>query len=276
MHNMPGGWRGYLGANVVTYEVDTLGGPHKVSWRAGRLTLHNHSIRAEEVLRGVGGDPCPCLLVFDALTNRQGGWASGSEDRVQVQQILSKLADDPLFPYLSESNRAVMMHRTKRRLALQCLPPEMAAIVEQASSLRRRHRHRPGTTETANRSLRGIATPILINAVRGANEHLWSYAPIVAECWKQPAGGSVLVYGRMSQTQALVVVALRSAWINLVWRRGLAVVDGHFILDVSGPPSGDRLLASALAWESPDQKTWTATTMDRAIRRSEYGWVTES
>jgi len=214
--------------------------------------------------------------VFDALTNRQGEWAFGSADRARVQQLLSTLADDPLFPYLSESNREVMLHRTKRRLALQCLPPEMAAVVERASSLRRRRRHRPVTTETADRSLRGIATPILVDTVRGANEHLWSYAPVIAECWRQASGGSVLVYGQMSRTQALVVVALRPAWINLVWRQGLAVVGGHFILDVSGLAGGDRLLASVLAWESREQETWTATTVNRAIRRSEDGWVMES
>ena len=275
MHSMPGGWREFPGTDVVTYKVNTLAGPHRVSWQAGRLTLHDHAIRAEEALRGFGGEPCQCLLVLDALTNRQGEWAFGPEDRAYVRQLLSKLTDEYMFNYLLESNREVMLHRTKRRIALTCLPPEVAAIVEHATSLRSIRRRTPVTTRTVKRSLRSIATPILVDTVRGANEHLWSHAPVIAECWKQPSGVSALVYGQMNRSQALVIVALRPAWINQVWRRGLAVIDGQFILDVSGPAGGDRLLASALTWESHDQKTWAATTVHRAVRPSQDGWVLE-
>lgn len=131
------GWRQYPEQGPIAYEIPTEAGIHRVTWHAGRLTLHSHSLRAEYVLRGLGGNPCSCLLAMDALTEYTGDWAFDPRAHAQARRVLQALASDSEFRDLPESEREIMVLRTRRRLAMQILPAAMTSVADHASQLRR-------------------------------------------------------------------------------------------------------------------------------------------
>ena len=185
------GWRQYPGDESVTWEIPTDTGIHRVTWRAGRLTLHNHSARAEHVLRALGGHPCQCLLALDALTEYQGDWAFDDPTRRIARQLLEKLQSDREYTGLPASERHGILLTVQRRLAMQVLPAEIIAIADHASGLRRRRRESAQAVPSQGRGTDpwDAAEAILQDTMYQVTEGLAPYASVVAECWRrQPHG----------------------------------------------------------------------------------------
>jgi hypothetical protein len=272
--SMPG-WRNYSDCGFVTWEISTGAGLHRVTWDAGRLTLHNHSLRAERVLRGLGGPPCQCLLALDALTEYQGDWAFDAPTRPLARQLQEKLQSDPEYTRLPESERHGILLRTRRRLAMQILPAEITAIADHASGLRRNRRESAQALPSQGRETDpwDAAEAILQDTMYQVREGLAPYASVVAECWRRrPHGEPQLIHGYLSKNQGVVLAALRPAWINWVWTRGLAVVDGHFILDVSRPAPADSMEGLALRWYRTGGREWTAVADRCSLHRRDGQW----
>jgi len=72
---------------VITFEVDTDAGPHHVSWRGGSLVLHDHDLVAERVLGALGGEPCMCLLVLEALREAGSNWHPEGVGRLMARGL---------------------------------------------------------------------------------------------------------------------------------------------------------------------------------------------
>src|SRR4051794_8777010 len=94
-YRSPRRWKLDLCRQPIEFTISTPDGSHRVTWHAGRLTLHAHDIRTEQVMRALGGKSCPCLLVLDALSGRTADWAFGADSLNRHRQALDYLATDP-------------------------------------------------------------------------------------------------------------------------------------------------------------------------------------
>jgi AAA domain (dynein-related subfamily) len=93
------------------------------------------------------------------------------------------------------------------------------------------------------------ATTAMEQAMRQARGNLRSYAPLTVECWKAVPGAAPLLDGQLRSTHGWVSFALPLRWLNQVWMRGLARVDGYFVLDVDMPAPARVLQAHVVRWE---------------------------
>jgi hypothetical protein len=174
--------RWYADRAAVTADLEVGAQVHRVSWRNGRLILHDHDLAAEAVLQALGGEPCPCLLVRDAFrwaaagarlgsptgwparwtmlpTARAGrvgkvtaalmGAASPSAPpssgtaRAALTQHLQSLRSDPRFQRLRAEERERVLASMGSHLARAIVPASMAVMLDEAGRVRGSRRERP-------------------------------------------------------------------------------------------------------------------------------------
>jgi hypothetical protein len=83
------------------------------------------------------------------------------------------------------------------------------------------------------------------------------------------------VEGRMDSVSVSATVTLSSAWVVNVWSKGLAVVDGTFVIDAAGPAGTDRsLTVQAIQWRPHEREPTVAepTIVSRKAIRSGDQW----
>jgi hypothetical protein len=261
------GWRRYPQQAPVTFEITTDTGAHRGTWDAGRLTLGDHSPKAEEVLRSLGGQPCQCMLVMDAITERKGDWALGADAR----HVVDTLKADAEFHKLPEREREEMLLRTRRRLALGLLPVEMIPVLDHARSLRVSRNALPAQPVPRSHTdfIQRTAARLLVDSV--TKVRIMRRPVIRVECWLETSSTRI-IYGSLGKTQGTVLVALRPRWINWVWRRGIAILDGHFVLDVSKPAPATSMIAQALVWEEDGTDPWKAGVAICHVEKNNGEW----
>jgi hypothetical protein len=238
--------------NGVEFSVPTDAGFHRISWKNGRLTLHSHNLLVERTIRALGGPPCPCLLVYDVLTNRSD--ISGL-DRIQLlaaRRALRSLSADSYYSALTASERKALMLRIRRRIVSHLIPGEMLEIIGRAEALRDERRAAANASiqqpVDAEELLRRKAIPALEQSVRRASVALWSDAPIMTECWKQRQGQGLALLGSVGQSWGFVFISLPISWLNRVWRRGIAIIDGRFIISVDQCAPATELKCDSISW----------------------------
>jgi hypothetical protein len=72
--------------------VEADAGQHRVSWSRGRVALHDHDLAAERVLVALRGEPCPCLLILDALREVGGDWVYEGPIRQTARHVTRHVA----------------------------------------------------------------------------------------------------------------------------------------------------------------------------------------
>jgi hypothetical protein len=85
--------------------------------------------------------------------------------------------------------------------------------------------------------------------MRRARRDLRPYATFTVECWRRHPGERPLLHGSLHSGGGALALSLPVSWLNRVWNRGLAVVDGHFVLDVDRGPPATELEGRAIRWE---------------------------
>lgn len=241
----------------VHFEIATPTGRHHISWHTGPLILHDHDIDAERALRAFGGvsSSCPCLLLLDALASRVD-WDFDAPTLPTAMNALKSMTSDSDYLSLPAEERVNLLLRARHRLVMQAAPP-LAAVIDHAHQLHLTRQaqqaqpqgRRPPLPDL-NKLLDGIAVPLLLQAMRAAQPALWKHAPLAAVCWKHNRGSTRLLQGWLTQLGGYIAVSLPPAWVTRVWRRGIAVVDGNFILSVDQPAPAVQLDAERLAWEA--------------------------
>ncbi|MBO0838298.1 MAG: helix-turn-helix transcriptional regulator, partial [Actinobacteria bacterium] len=160
----------------LAFEVDTDAGPHRVSWHDGALILHDHDLEAEQVLRALGGEVCPCLLILDALRGAgldspgparlspgrgrsaappHGSWfgrltmppAAASQLQPprsvpRARDTLRRFASDPRLQQMPAVQRDQILSRLRQQLILDLIPEDMTRILGDAAERRRERRMR--------------------------------------------------------------------------------------------------------------------------------------
>ena len=252
---LPSRPRWYHHVPPVSATVPCEDGEHRVSWQRGKFVLHDHDLGAERAMLVLGGEPAPCLRALRMWRDQ-----FGMPPEI-FGQMHSWLGDDSvLAPREMELPRRLGMTLSWMRSwkAWAYLDKHGRLLQEQAKELAlgpfRQHlnveRQRFGS-----RVISGASVQIVPDHV--------------------PAS----ITGQMNRVSVRAAVTLHPSWLVDVWPRGMAVVDGAFVLEVledswSGPrvravrwderPGGTRapVVASArlrrgpdeaweLAWEAP-------------------------
>jgi len=281
--------RWYAERGAITATVETGGEAHHVTWRKGQLILHDHNVTAEEVLQALGGEPCPCLLLRDALRGLggspgsvapAGGWqyqrtvsaslrlgVSGSVRTTRsisvpirpggqasdAQQLVRRLQSDPNFLRLPVEQRTRTLGRLRLQVARQSAPEGMREIITLAERVRAARLGRQAEARPEKRVveevLQAAAVPAVEDAMRQAQGYLRPQAVLTVGCWKHTPGEERILQGDMTSRGGFVTLSLPVHWLNRVWRRGLACVDGHFVLDVDAPAPASDLSGEAVRWQ---------------------------
>ncbi|MBV9328654.1 MAG: hypothetical protein JO352_33500 [Chloroflexi bacterium] len=339
--------RWYLEHETVTLTIPAEGGEHRISWRRGRLVLHDHDVEAEDVLRALGGEVCPCLAIRDwvrAATRsaRQAGWSDVTrvtlarasmrmtararalpgtapqpgpyvppppptagrpglpppplrapgvpgpppplpplQGRPALRTILTRrleqLQSDSGFQRLPLEQRNHHLHQLRQQLA-QAIVQESAPEILNAINRVRRERHvaRSAVGSPAKLSLAELlelrARPALEQAMRQSLPYLWPKAPVSIAVWKDTPGEPPLLQGDFTSRGGFVAVSLPVHWLTRVSARGLACLDGHFVLDVDAPAPASRLHAQVLRWERRLGGHWAPAPIACSIERQAGRW----
>jgi hypothetical protein len=276
----------------ISATIHTGGADHRISWRAGRLCLHDHDVDAEEVLVALGGEPCVCLLVRDVFrglytqTPVDGGWSArsvaanfrysgqsggllvraasmkivgatsaggGATRTTRTRQVLQALQNDPAFQGMPGQHRERLLAQLRHQVVMEIVPGPMAELLKDIAQIRWRRRTERAPLEAPRRTpaavLRGALEPVVREAVRSSRAHLRAYGELTVECWRQAPGKHAEIDGHIGKFGGFVSVSVGLSWLNRVWVRGLASVDGHLILEVDAPAPARILRGVAVRWE---------------------------
>ena len=210
----------------VTATVECEGEPHRISWRRGKVVLEAHDLAAERTMVVFGGEPCVCMQVLKLWQDQFG---MPPELFTQMQTWLGAkayLAPDEFTP-VRELGMVLNWEREWHRTGF--LP----------------RRKQEGLLET---QLKSRATPAL-------RQHL--------NHWKQLTGARVVgaaqvailrsdrsstLSGRIDRVAVRASASLVARWITDVWVKGIAVVDGAFVLEVTRADSRTELRVRAVNW----------------------------
>jgi len=217
----------------ATAQLACGGDRHTVTWRRGKLVLEDHDLGAERAMLALGGEMPACLATLQLWRNLHT-WAMAGE---LFGQLRARLGDDALFGpgELAEAHQlglALTWERAWRRaghftdhgrlLAEQLRPRALPPLREHLRYWLRRH---------GSRRLSSVE---------------------VEPARDGPAG---MLTGEMDSVGVRAVATLSARWLVRVWGRGLAVVDGAFVVDVddaAGPPlDAAGVAVRAVRW-SPD------------------------
>lgn len=187
----------------TTVRVRCDGHMHTISLaEGGTIVLRNHrNIQAEQAIRALGSEPCRCLKALEAWRNR---------DRQALPAELRPMLDAAIARHAGRS-AAQREHidpltlSLRERVARKTIPVAKAAL---ESCFYRR-----STTSWAGGNHFAI---IYIGrpAISGCGDRVWSSN------------------GKWPGTDSVVSATVPLTWLARVHRRGLAVVDGCFVLDV--------------------------------------------
>lgn len=218
-------WYDPLPEVVATVECE--GETHRIRWRRGKLVLEAHDLAAERTMAVFGGQPCVCMQVLKLWQDQFG---MPPELFAQMQTWLGDKAF--LAPGAFTAVRELgMVLNWEREWRHTWFAP---------------HRKQVGLIET---QLKARATPAL-------RQHL--------NHWKQETGARVVgaaqvgvlrsdrpstLTGRIDKVAVRASASLVARWITEVWVKGIAVVDGAFVLEVTDAVSRSELRVRAVRWE---------------------------
>jgi hypothetical protein len=306
--------RWYAERAAITVDLEVGPRVHRVSWRNGRLILHDHDPAAEEVLQALGGEPCPCVLVRDAFrwsaagarlgppTGWSARWTPATPSAVRVGSAtagptgvgspgarpssggaraalamhLRSLRSDPRFQRLPAEERDRWLAGMGARVAAEIIPESMADVFGEAARVRRarlaRRADAPRPTPVPEERLQAAALPALEESARRSQRYLRPDAAIRVGCWMKPAGEWRILHGELTSRGGFVVVSLPVRWLNRVGARGLACVDGYFVLDADPPAPATELRGEAVRWEPRPGGRAVPVAAPCGIRRADGRW----
>jgi hypothetical protein len=183
-------------------------GEHRVSWRRGKFVLHAHDLTAERARLVLGGEPSACLRALRMWRDQ-----FGMPPEI-FGQMPSWLGDDAfLAPREME------------------LPRRLGMTLSWIRSWKRwayLDKHGRLLDEEAKERALGPFRQHLNEERQRFGSRVISGASVQVVPDHQPAS----VTGQMNKVSVRAAVTLHPNWLVDVWPRGLAVVDGAFVLEV--------------------------------------------
>lgn len=269
--------------------------------------LEDHDLLAERSLAALGSAPAVCVEILDAwrlirgteqlcdlllwderlspelLRARREAHERRLED-LRRRQHLSRLRQFPKFQSRVEAakrraekniafeNRVwaltlleVLPVALRQRLALSVLVNAGRQWELEASREERLHHVESALTQ--------LALPLLERSASEWRRNRKTHSSIDAEVWlRQPQEEPACTLWSDSRG-AHGALSLPLAWFTDVWARGIALVDGCFVLEVARPPRRrDSLDVLALRWERRHRELSRATPAPALVVRRGAEW----
>jgi len=196
---------------------------------------------------------------------------------MSAREELVRLRTDPRLSALPKEQRDRMLAFWKHRLLLETVPAGMIEVLGAAGEIRqgrrRRNavgRHRP--KRDAQELLQQAVAPAFEEAMRHSRRDLRPYASITVEVWKQKADELPLLKGNLTSTGGFAALSLPVSWLNRIWRRRLAIVEGHFVLGVDGSAPTSELTGEAVIWMRQLGNNSVPVAAPCSLRRLDGQW----
>ena len=265
-------------AKPRTVDVPCGDEEHTIRWERGCLRRIDHDLEAEAAASALGADPPWCLDLVEAwpwadleveMLDILSGWGGGGPARLTRREIRNRMREAKAgfsgggkqlgLTKLTPDVRAAMQERVLDRLReayrmvlLQDLPPLLKAILaaKLAADCDERWRTDEGFRKVYGRRIESMvslqATPLLHASLEGVGRRVGPRTTI--SCWLCLPGEGPSISAWEVNTGAGAAVTLPLHWLPRVWARGIALVDGCFVLDVLRD-DGDRVEALGMRWE---------------------------
>jgi hypothetical protein len=239
--------RWYHHVPAATALVACEGEQHRITWRWGKLKLEDHDLGAERAMLVLGGQPCPCLRAMQ-LWGDQFGMRPEQFDEMRRRLGADAALAPKELDVPREVGMAISLERAWRRSVFF---DEQGRIIE--------------------RHLRARALPALRAHLTAEKQRFGCRVVRTVTLQHVPAGRPHGMTGEMDKVSASARVTLSSDWIVRVWPRGLAVADGAFVLDVTGP-GRDRVPVQAVRWMERRPGVAEPAVVETHAVRDQDGW----
>jgi len=227
------GW--HHGLPPVTVSLPCGPATHRLTWRRGRLVLHDHpGLAAERALLALGADRPTCLDVVDA-------WASLARDPCRlawfgwlVQRWPNEVHPMDRPPALAArppgrpSSYVPGQHAPLDRLPVDLLARSFVGVV---AACDRRWDALDVLSHEELTGLIGAAAGRAAARCMGSWQRLARVRAPAVQCHLVPPGHPPSFTGRIDHATARAEVGLPLAWFWRVWASQPAEVDGCFVLD---------------------------------------------
>jgi hypothetical protein len=209
----------------VTELVECNGEQHRVTWRKGKVVLEDHDLAAERMLQAFGGGTTECLRVLKRWRDLHS-WATSGELYLQMR---SRVGGHVLAPGELASTQELGLLLTWERAWRQ-----QAYMGTQGRWLQEQ--------------LQRCAVEPLREHMAHWVERLGSRQTPSVDVEILRPGQQPRLVGELDRYRVRGSAGLGARWILGVHARGLAVVDGAFVLELA--PSTTGLRARAVRWEA--------------------------
>ncbi|MGH9225406.1 MAG: hypothetical protein ACRD2W_16850 [Acidimicrobiales bacterium] len=240
--------RWYQHVPAATAVISCEGQSHRLTWRWGKLKLDDHDLGSERAMLVLGGVPCPCLRAL-------GLWANLFDMRPeQLGQMRKHMGEESaLIPDEFDVPRDVgLLLNLERAWKKSRYLDKQGRLLERQVKDRALPAFRAHLTAEKQRFGSRLIRTALV-------KHVAAVHPARVE-------------GRMDSVSVSATVTLSSSWVVNVWSRGLAVVDGTFIIDASGPAgSAGSVDVRAIRWRPHDREPSVAEPVIAAAKAVRSG-----
>lgn len=192
-------------------EVACSGQKHRITWRRGKLKLEHHDLSAERTMLAFGGETPACLQMLTLWRNLHS-WAMSSS---LLQEMQSRLGPEVL-----------LAPGDLRRVS------ELGLLLTWEREWRRR-RYYSEHGRILYDQLKTRAMPPLREHLRHWMAELGSRRISKLDLELARHGQPALIRGQMDSVGVRATAVLGVRWIVEVWARGLEVVDGALVLEVT-------------------------------------------
>lgn len=222
--------RWYHHVAPVTGLVPCEGQQHRVTWQRGKLVLENHDLGAERALLVLGGEPSACLRAL-GLWRQQFGLPPE-----QFSTMHSWLGAEAVL--------------APEELAL----PRLLGMTLSWDRAWRRSSHLEKHGRLIHQQLRERALVPFRQHLTAAKRQFRCRVISSADVRVVPSGQPAAVEGGMNRVSVSATALLHASWLISVWPRGMAVIDGAFVVDVE-EDSFRAPRVQAVRWEDQGDGT---------------------
>ena len=264
-------WRGIPAVTVTVHCGDDK---HRLTWRDGELLADDHDVTGERALAALGGTLPYCVAVLDA-------WNDAGADPYLVSTWGGQSVSSVLWSELGRRPRSGgnrnWLDLQQRRIVLRTLPEELydrlALGIVAALSRGERHpglgglrRWQPGDL---NGPVSARAVPLLHDSIASWRRRSEPSTPPIIECRIAEPDEGASVDGRVERRGGWVEAAVGPDWLVEVWGRGVALVDGCFVLAAH---AGEPVEAVAVRWEHAASGALEPVTGSALLEPGAKGW----